>query len=47
MTAMSSFNDGVTNIPKIIRVLKMDIGTQTNNFCNEADVTGLRKLSGL
>ncbi|XP_046142539.1 uncharacterized protein LOC123988004 [Osmia bicornis bicornis] len=35
--AVCNFNDGLTNILRIMKALKMDIGVQSYNFCLEAD----------
>lgn len=35
--AVCNFNDGLTNILRIVKALEMDIGVQSHNFCLEAD----------
>lgn len=35
--AVCNFNDELTNILRIIKVLEMDIGVQSYNFCVESD----------
>ncbi|XP_039307368.1 uncharacterized protein LOC120358202 [Solenopsis invicta] len=37
--AVCTFNDGLTNILRIMQVLEMDIGYQAYNFCLEANAT--------
>lgn len=35
--AVCNFNDGLSNILRIMKVLEMDVGVQSYNFCREAD----------
>ena len=36
--AVCTFNDGLKNVLRIMRVLEMNIGAQSYNFCVESDV---------
>lgn len=40
--AVCTFNDGLTNILRIMQALEMDIGYQAYNFCLEAHATRIK-----
>lgn len=40
--AVCTFNDGLTNILRIMKALEMDIGLQAYNFCLEADAMRIK-----